>query len=168
MRKARAVIIAGLVVACVPVSPAGAKADTKHAISGVVTLRGGPPDAQAIAINRGPGCEGWNGDIFAGGPYDQHLGQGLTSDLVEGAQVIVRNANDKIIGIAKLGPGQIHNLVGESYDCDLPFRTPKVPKTSIYGIEVGQGRGPALFNRSELQRESWRATITVPDSVRDR
>ena len=139
------------------------KPPRSKAILGIVSLKGGPPLGQATPPGKeGSPCSGTtNGDA----PF--------TSDLVGGAPVVVRNASDKIIATTALREGVVANVVAQNpgsplstdtYDCQLLFRTKRLPKSSSYSIAIGQRDG-VVFSRSGLEKYHWRVVVTVPDSI---
>ena len=166
MRGQHAIVAASLVVIGVTIAnPAIGKEIPQRpkAILGVVTLKGGPPLGQATPPGKvGSRCSGTtNGDL----PF--------TSDLVGGAPVVVRNASDKIVAKTTLHEGVVANLVSQNpgspsstdtYDCQLLFRTKKLPKSNSYSISIGQREG-VVIPRSGLEKYNWLVRITYPDSI---
>ena len=81
--------------------------------------------------------------------------------------------SDKIVAKTTLHEGVIANLVSQNpgspsatdtYDCQLLFRTKRLPKSSSYSIAVGQREG-VVIPRSGLEKYDWLVTLTYPDSI---
>jgi hypothetical protein len=91
-------------------------------------------------------------------------------DIVKGAQVVIRNESNEILGTTTLGEGTVANLVevvpGSSYtfDCNMPFRVENVPESKFYSIGIGQRSG-AVFSLQDMTANNWQVVITVPDQV---
>jgi hypothetical protein len=67
------------------------------------------------------------------------------TDVRAGAQVVVRDADGKDVGLGQLGSGKFDN----ASSCLVPFEVDDVPTGSnIYSVEVAH-RGEVKFNRSD-------------------
>lgn len=80
-------------------------------------------------------------------------GRGGYNDLSKGAQVVVRDQHNDIVGTSELGAGKPDGW------CDFPF-TVKVPNRDVYQVEVSH-RGAITYSRSKLEDANWRLHLTV-------
>jgi hypothetical protein len=75
---------------------------------------------------------------------------------IEGANVEVRDENDKLIGSATTG----FDSTPGSGGCTVPFTARDVPKASFYQITIGTHGGPT-YTYQEMQSENWNLTLTL-------
>lgn len=82
-------------------------------------------------------------------------------DIQVGAQVLVRDASDKIIGTGSLGNGGgvPH---GDSAWCAFPFTVDRLPEADFYSIEVTH-RKPLTYSRDELEALNWTVDLKLGD-----
>ena len=83
-------------------------------------------------------------------------------DIVPGTAVRVRDATKAVVGTAQLKGGTLRNgpLRGNDDDCVFSFSL-TVPERDAYRIEVGKRPGQVLFTRSDLEKSSWKADLTI-------
>ena len=81
-------------------------------------------------------------------PKTKCEGQGQHADLTAGAQVLVRDARGKLLGVGELGAGVVN--VEES-SCSFALTVAKVPKEkSFYTLEVAH-RGQNHYTEEKIQ-----------------
>jgi hypothetical protein len=111
-----------------------------HSISGSVTIRADPLDTETDGVViLGDTCSGTSG-------YD---------DLEEGAQVVVTDEANKVIGNSSLQEG---NPSGD--DCIFRFVVPLVPRAKFYGIEVSH-RGKVTYSHDNLVSQNWTVDLSI-------
>jgi hypothetical protein len=83
-------------------------------------------------------------------------------DIRAGTTVTVRDQTAALLGTATLQGGTLRKgpLRGEDDNCVFSFSL-TVPERDAYRIEVAKGRGSVPFSRSDLERKSWRADLTL-------
>jgi hypothetical protein len=84
-------------------------------------------------------------------------------DIVPGTAVRVRDDRTKaVVGTGELQGGTLREgpLRGNDDDCVFTFSL-TVPDRDAYRIEVGRQPGQALFTRSDLEKSSWKADLTI-------
>ena len=83
-------------------------------------------------------------------------------DSLPGPAVRVRDATKAVVGTAQLKGGTLRNgpLRGNDDDCVFSFSL-TVPERDAYRIEVGKRPGQVLFTRSDLEKSSWKADLTI-------
>ena len=83
-------------------------------------------------------------------------------DILPGTAVRVRDATKAVVGTAQLKGGTLRNgpLHGNDDDCVFSFSL-TVPERDAYRIEVGRQPGQVLFTRSDLEKSSWKADLTI-------
>ena len=83
-------------------------------------------------------------------------------DILPGTAVRVRDATKAVVGTAQLKGGTLRNgpLRGNDDDCVFSFSL-TVPERDAYRIEVGQRPGQVLFTRTDLEKSSWKADLTI-------
>ena len=84
-------------------------------------------------------------------------------DIVPGTAVRVRDdATKAVLGMAELKGGTLRDgpLRGNDDDCVFRFSL-TVPDRDAYRIEVGQRPGQVRFTRSDLEKSSWKADLTI-------
>ena len=84
-------------------------------------------------------------------------------DIVPGTAVRVRDdATKAVVGTAELQAGTLRDgpLRGNDDDCVFSFSL-TVPDRDAYRIEVGKRPGQVLFTRSDLEKSSWKADLTI-------
>ena len=83
-------------------------------------------------------------------------------DILPGTAVRVRDATKAVVGTAQLKGGTLRNgpLRGNDDDCVFSFSL-TVPERDVYRIEVGQRPGQVPFTRSDLEKSSWKADLTI-------
>jgi hypothetical protein len=83
-------------------------------------------------------------------------------DITPGTAVRVRDATKAVVGTAQLKGGTLRNgpLRGNDDDCVFTFSL-TVPDRDAYRIEVGKRPGQVLFTRSDLEKSSWKADLTI-------
>ncbi|HEV2918218.1 MAG TPA: hypothetical protein VG673_03095 [Actinomycetota bacterium] len=83
-------------------------------------------------------------------------------DILPGTAVRVRDATKAVVGTAQLQGGTLRNgpLRGNDDDCVFSFSL-TVPERDAYRIEVGKRPGQVLFTRSDLEKSSWKADLTI-------
>lgn len=74
-------------------------------------------------------------------------GSGGYDDLIEGADVVVRDSNGKKVGVGELGPGETPD---EGGGCTWPFKITDVSSGGgdIYSVEVAN-RGEVSFKKKD-------------------
>jgi hypothetical protein len=99
----------------------------------------------------------------------QHFGSPCRSadagypDIVPGTAVRVRDdATKAVVGTAELRGGTLRDgpLRGNDDDCVFSFSL-TVPERDAYRIEVGKHPGQVRFTRSDLEKVSWKADLTI-------
>jgi hypothetical protein len=83
-------------------------------------------------------------------------------DIRAGTAVRVRDATKAVVGTAELVGGTLRDgpLRGNDDDCVFSFSV-TVPDRDAYRIEVGKRPGQVLFTRSDLEKSSWKADLTI-------
>jgi hypothetical protein len=83
-------------------------------------------------------------------------------DILPGTAVRVRDATKAVVGTAQLQGGTLRDgpLRGNDDDCVFSFSL-TVPERDAYRIEVGKRPGQVLFTRSDLEKSSWKADLTI-------
>jgi hypothetical protein len=76
--------------------------------------------------------------------------------------VRVRDDTKSVVGTAALRGGTLRDgpLRGNDDDCVFSFSL-TVPERDAYRIEVGKRPGQVLFTRSDLEKSSWKADLTI-------
>jgi hypothetical protein len=83
-------------------------------------------------------------------------------NITPGTTVTVRDETKAVLGTASLQGGTLRDgpLRGNDDDCVFSFSL-TVPERDTYRIEVGRQPGQARFSRSDLEKSSWKADLTV-------
>ena len=83
-------------------------------------------------------------------------------NITPGTAVTVRDETKAVLGTASLQGGTLRDgpLRGNDDDCVFSFLL-TVPERDAYRIEVGRQPGQARFSRSDLEKSSWKADLTV-------
>jgi hypothetical protein len=84
-------------------------------------------------------------------------------DIVPGTAVRVRDdRTEAVVGTGELQGGTLRDgpLRGNDDDCVFTFSL-TVPDRDAYRIEVGRQPGQARFTRSDLEKSSWKADLTI-------
>ena len=83
-------------------------------------------------------------------------------DILPGTAVRVRDDTKAVVGTATLRGGTLRDgpLRGNDDDCVFSFSL-TVPERDAYRIEVGQRPGQVLFTRTDLEKSSWKADLTI-------
>ena len=83
-------------------------------------------------------------------------------DILPGTAVRVRDATKAVLATAALEGGTLRKgpLRGNDDDCVFSFSL-TVPERDAYRIEVGQRPGQVLFTRTDLEKSSWKADLTI-------
>jgi hypothetical protein len=83
-------------------------------------------------------------------------------DILPGTAVRVRDDTKAVVGTAALRGGTLRDgpLRGNDDDCVFSFSL-TVPERDAYRIEVGQRPGQVLFTRTDLEKSSWKADLTI-------
>lgn len=135
MRKVWAVMAAAIAVG-VMASPAAA--DDKK-LSGSFTLQDG------AFGKKGEPCSGNEG-------YD---------DIQAGAQVRIRNGNNKTLGVGSLGTGRnVPTGVAGFMYCKFPFSVKVSDGEDFYSIEVSH-RGEITYPKKKLEKLHWRVALSL-------
>jgi hypothetical protein len=111
-----------------------------HKLSGDLTLAGPGFGLSTRA------CHG--GDL--GGGYD---------DIDRGAQVKIKNADGKVIGVTALGAGKRTEASSVNTDCLFRFSV-KVPDSDFYSVEISH-RGELTYPEKKLEKAKWRVHVTL-------
>jgi hypothetical protein len=90
------------------------------------------------------------------GPGDPCEGQGGYDDIIEGADVVVRNQADEIIATSSLGPGTNR---GNDH-CAFAFTVEEVPDAEFYSVEVSH-RGALTYSKAELDGMDWNLSLNL-------
>jgi hypothetical protein len=94
---------------------------------------------------------------------DTCYGTGGYDDISEGAQVVLRDGEGKVIGTSSLNEGH-SNLGCEVGDviaiCTFEFIIEDVPSSDFYSVEVSH-RGEINFSHEELERQGWEVSLTL-------
>lgn len=113
----------------------------------------------------------WKDELSSYVPWEGTVcrGTGGFDDIREGAQVVVRDETDSIIGTSRLGAGVAVNvrtypdsfgIIYASADCQFPFEVTEVPTAKFYSIEVTH-RGGVTFSPAELDAKGWKVAMEV-------
>lgn len=148
-----AALVAVAVVAIAAVAFLGGQApgatstpDATHTLQGTATV---PPDSML-------GPLGTLGGL--GGGCDPEPGYGV----VEGANIVILDDKDAIIGSTSLGGGIVTKMYEDSQQrgwCTLSF-TVTVPDRPFYTARIGERRGPT-YSRDQLASGEWRMDLTL-------
>lgn len=122
---------------------------------------------ETLPTDGGEDSEDWSdrGPSFAG---ERCWGSGFYSDLVDGAQFIVRNAGGTIVAKGALGRGRTV-YVGEpdakllrdiEWECHFSYAVDDVPFSEFYAIETV--RNTLTYSFGELEARRWRVDLTIP------
>lgn len=82
-------------------------------------------------------------------------GDGGYSDIEQGLQVVVKNAEGTILGTGHLEPGSVRG----GY-CVFRFRVNDLPRSRFYAVEAGR-RGAITYSFQQLEDEAWSVTLTL-------
>jgi hypothetical protein len=84
----------------------------------------------------------------------------------DGAEVLVRDENDEIIGVGTLSPGVVRNLEPSgtsdtmNFECTWDATIDDLPTdAAFYRFSVGGGE-PITVSRAELEDEGWRFAVS--------
>ncbi len=76
-------------------------------------------------------------------------------DIHEGQSVLIRNANDTIMAIGKIGEGRFNQSQDSSlWTCTFKFSVPNIPESPFYTIAFG-GRKPIAVSLEDLKTSNW-------------
>ena len=82
-------------------------------------------------------------------------------DIYDGQSVVIRNANDTIVAIGKLGEGRFNQSQDSSlWTCTFKFSVPNVPESPFDTISVG-GRKPLALTLEDLKARNWILEFTL-------
>jgi hypothetical protein len=100
-------------------------------------------------------------DRTPGGPCQ---GSGAYSDIRNGAQVVFKDGQGKVIGTSQLangvaGTGTVDRS-GFSYPCGFRASPLKLPKEDFYTLQVSQ-RPPITYSFNDLQAKNWQLSVTI-------
>jgi hypothetical protein len=111
-----------------------------HNLSGSVTITESLDlDTETVLELDGGSCTGTGG-------YD---------DLEQGAEVVVTDEANKIIGTSSLGEGRISGS-----DCIFRFVVSNLPRAKFYGVEVSH-RGKVTNSYDELVTQRWTVDLSI-------
>lgn len=150
--------------------------EQRNEITGTLVLVAGKDQlgGETLPTDGGEDSEDWSdrGPSFAG---ERCWGSGFYSDLVDGAQFIVRNAGGTIVAKGELGRGRTV-YVGEpdakllrdvEWECHFSFAIDGVPFSEFYAIETV--RNTLTYSFDELEALRWSVDLTIPvDGPADR
>lgn len=114
--------------------------DTTFAVIGTLTIASNS-NIQGGDNNPGADCQG----------------QSDLADVVEGAQVVVKDPSGKEVGVGSLGVGRLRTGFAQYQEpvCTFTFEVSGVPEdgSGIYSVTIGQ-RQPYTFKQSEARHLS--------------
>jgi hypothetical protein len=77
---------------------------------------------------------------------------------LEGATVTIRDASDKIVATATLGPGALN--FADDVRCEFEFSAERVAASDFYTFAIGS-RNPVTVSADELEHAGWTVTLQV-------
>ncbi|GCL49873.1 hypothetical protein NIES3804_14320 [Microcystis aeruginosa NIES-3804] len=83
------------------------------------------------------------------------------NDISSGRTVSIKDANNTIAAIGKLGEGRFNQSQDSSlWTCTFKFSVPNVPESPFYTISVG-GRKPIALTLEDLKARNWILEFTL-------
>ena len=143
--------------------------EERNRISGTIVLAADKDQlgAETLPTDGGEDSDDWlaRGPSFAG---ERCWGRGLYSDLVDGAQFVVRDAEGSIVAKGELGRGRAVYVgdrdaelaIDTDWDCHFTYVIEDVPFSEFYAIETV--RNTLTYAFDELEALDWQLDLTIP------
>ena len=143
--------------------------EERNRISGTLVLAADKDQlgAETLPTDAGAESDDWRtrGPSFAG---ERCWGRGFYSDLIDGAQFVVRNAEGAIVAKGELGRGRAvyvgdrdaTRAIDTDWDCHFTYVIEDVPFSEFYAIETV--RNTLTYAFDELEALDWRLDLTIP------
>jgi len=83
-------------------------------------------------------------------------------DSIQGASVVVRNANNRVIGAGTTSTLVVSSADPTTSDYQFPYVTFKVsvPKVKMYQIKIGTHDGP-VYTFKQLVKSHWKINLSL-------